>query len=411
MNILIINHYAGSPEMGMEFRPYYFAREWINKGHNVSILAADNSHLRKSKIIVGKSFTEEIIDGIKYIWVKTPTYKGNGISRVKNIFSFVWQTYFKAKKIAKDLHPDVVIASSTYPSDNYVARKIVRICKAKHIYEVHDLWPLSPMELGNMSKYHPFIMLMQHGENYAYRHCDIVVSMLPNTKEHMSQHNLDLNKWHYIPNGIVINDWKHPEPIPDEYDKIFDNLKSQNKFIVGYTGGHALSNALETLIAAAEILRNNEKIVFVLVGDGVEKQKLIQKAETLNNVIFLDPVSKKAIPCLLKKMDVLCFGTNKSKLYKYGISMNKMMDYMMAAKPIIQYIDTEYDIIALAKAGYTVETQNPDKLSDIIINTLELSEESRLKMGRNAKSFVIQNHDYAKLAKDFLKIINPDNFS
>lgn len=407
MNILLINHYAGSPDMGMEFRPYYFAREWIKAGHNVSILAADNSHLRKRKVIIEKSFKEELVDGIKYIWIKTPEYNGNGISRVLNIFSFVRQTYFNANKLAKQLKPDVVIASSTYPSDNYTARKIAKICKAKHIYEVHDLWPLSPMELGNMSKYHPFIMLMQHGENYAYRHCDAVVSMLPNTKEHMQQHGLDLNKWHYIPNGIVIDDWNNPEPIPQEYDRLFADLKKKGKFIIGYTGGHAVSNALETLIDAATLLKDDDKISFILVGDGVEKSKLIEKAVGLENVIFLNPVSKKAMPTLLIKMDAVCFGANKSKLYKYGISMNKMMDYMMAEKPVIQYIDTEYDIIQKAEAGFSVEAQNPLLLAECIKKTSNLSEENKLKYGRKGKAFILQNHDYSKLSKDFLKIFIP----
>ena len=407
MNILIINHYAGSPEMGMEFRPFYFATEWIKMGHKVSILAADNSHLRKRKININKSFTEEIIDGIKYIWVKTPAYQGNGIARVRNIFSFVWQTYFNARKIAKEICPDVIIASSTYPSDNYVAKKIAKLSNAKHIYEVHDLWPLSPMELGNMSKYHPFIMLMQHGENFAYKYCHAVVSMLPNTKEHMANHGLNLNKWFYIPNGIRTEDWDNPEQIPEKHENVLNKLKEQNKFIVGYVGGHALSNALDTLLDSAEILKNNNKIVFVLVGDGVEKPSLEKKYSHLENVIFLNPVRKNSIPNLLQKMDVLCFGTNKSKLYKYGISMNKMMDYMMASKPIIQYIDTEYDIIKMAKAGFTAEAQNPTKLSESIINMANLSENERIEMGKSAKSFVLQNHNYEKLASDFIKIVNP----
>ena len=143
------------------------------------------------------------------------------------------------------------------------------------------------------------------------------------------------------------------------------------------------------------------------MGDGVEKPSLEKKYSHLENVIFLNPVRKNSIPNLLQKMDVLCFGTNKSKLYKYGISMNKMMDYMMASKPIIQYIDTEYDIIKMAKAEFTVEAQNQTKLSESIINMANLSENERIEMGKSAKSFVLQNHNYEKLASDFIKIVNP----
>lgn len=405
MNILLVNHYAGSPQMGMEFRPYYFAKEWIKLGHNVTILAANNSHLRKRNISIAKSFTEEIIDEIKYIWVKTPKYKGNGISRVINIFSFVLKSYFKSRYLAKKTNPDVVIASSTYTIDNYFARKIAKINKALHVYEVHDLWPLSPMELGNMSKYHPFIMIMQHGENFAYKNCDIVVSMLPNTKEHMANHGLDLKKWNYIPNGIVIEDWKCPEKLPEKLKVLLDELKVKNKFIVGYTGGHAISNSLNTIIDAAILLKDCEDIVFVFIGDGVEKESLIKNAQNLKNVIFYNSISKKAIPNALKEMDLLCFGTNKSKLYKYGISMNKMMDYMMAAKPILQYIDTEYDIIQKAKAGITIETENPTLLAEMIKKFKNMPSAERNDLGKNGKDFVIKNHNYEVLAEKFIECI------
>ncbi len=406
MNILLINHYAGSPEMGMEFRPYYFAKEWIKSGHNVTILAADNSHLRKKNISIPKSFTEEIIDGIKYIWIKTPQYSSNGLSRVMNIFSFVLKTYYKAKYLSKHIMPDVVIASSTYTIDNYVARKISKISNAKHVYEVHDLWPLSPMELGNMSRFHPFIVLLQHGENYAYKHSDLVISMLPNTKAHMKAHGLDLNKWQYIPNGIVTKDWESPDEIPPKLTELFDNLKQNNKFIVGYTGGHAISNALDTIIKAAKLLINNKDIVFVLVGEGVEKQNLINKAANLKNIIFCDSVPKNSIPTLLKKMDIVCFGTNKSKLYKYGISMNKMMDYMMAEKPILQYIDTEYDIIELSKSGITIETENPEQFAQKVIELKDMKPSKREAMGKNGRKFVMENHDYKVLAEKFIEHIS-----
>ncbi len=404
MNILLINHYAGSPEMGMEFRPYYFAKEWIKNGHNVSILAADNSHLRKTKISINKSFEEKTIDKIKYIWVKTPKYNGNGISRVFNIFSFVIKSYFKSRYIAKRVNPDLVIASSTYTIDNYIAKKIAKISKAKHVYEVHDLWPLSPMELGNMSKYNTFILIMQHGENYAYKHADLVVSMLPNTKEHMKNHGLNLKKWNYIPNGIVLEDWETPEDIPENINNLFEKLK--NKFIVGYTGGHAISNALHTIIEAAKILQDKNDIVFVFIGDGVEKQNLIEKAKGLENVFFNKSIPKKSIPKVLEKMDLLCFGTNKSKLYKYGISMNKMMDYMMAEKPILQYIDTEYDIIEKSQSGISIETENPQLLAEKILKIKNMSKTERITMGRNGKEYVINNHDYKKLSNKFIEICN-----
>ena len=141
MNILLINHYAGSPEMGMEFRPYYFAREWTKMGHQVTIIAGDFSHLRMKNPEVFRDFQRQDLDGIRYCWVKTGTYEGNGSKRALSMFRFVSKLWIHARQIVKSLKPDVVIASSTYPLDTYADQKIAKISGAKLIHEVHDMWP------------------------------------------------------------------------------------------------------------------------------------------------------------------------------------------------------------------------------------------------------------------------------
>ena len=129
MNILYINHYAGSPEMGMEFRPYYLAREWVKMGHNVRIVAGDYSHLRQKNPDVSKDFQEEMIDDINYTWIKTGKYEGNGVARALTMFRFVYKLRANAGMIADKWRPDVVITSSTYPLDTYAGQKIKRITK------------------------------------------------------------------------------------------------------------------------------------------------------------------------------------------------------------------------------------------------------------------------------------------
>ena len=406
MNLFLINHYAGSPDMGMEFRPYYLAQEWIKLGHQVTILAASFSHLRKKNKEMLDDFEEEKINGITYFWVKVPAYEGNGVARVKNMFTFIYKTHRKAGYFAKTYKPDVVIASSTYPSDNYVAKKIAKLSGAKYIYEVHDLWPLSPMELGELSKYHPFIATMQHGENLAYRKADAVISMLPATKEHMKEHGLDLKKWHYIPNGVVIDEWENSKVLPSVHQQIFDDLKARDQIIVGYAGGHAVSNALHSLVDTARILRNNTSVSFVLIGDGIEKEKLQESAKDLTNIYFLDSIEKALIPSALEKCDILFIGWNKNPLYRFGISPNKIFDYMMAGKPIIHAVNAPNNFVDKAECGIAVEAENPHEIASAIEKLLILPIEQRLQMGKNGQKYVIKNHDYKILAEQFVQIIN-----
>src|SRR6478736_1173117 len=188
----------------MEYRPYYLAREWVRAGHQVLILAASQSHVRTTQPQPGG----ETIDGIAYCWYETPAYEGNGLGRVRNIWSFCRQVWSDADALASAFAPDVVIASSTYPMDIWIARRVAEKAKAKLVYEVHDLWPLSPIELSGMSPRHPFALLCQRAENDAYRDADVVVSMLPKVQQHMSSHGLDLNKLHIVPNGISLDEWE-----------------------------------------------------------------------------------------------------------------------------------------------------------------------------------------------------------
>ena len=175
MNILLINHYAGTPALGMEYRPYYLAREWVRLGHRVRIVAAAYSHYRACQPAPG----DEIVDGITYRWLPTPRYSGNGWARMRNVLSFLSQLWAQAPALAADFQPDVVISSSTYPMDTWVARRIAQLAGARLVHEVHDLWPLSPVELSDMSPWHPFALICQSAEDAAYRHSDAVVSMLP----------------------------------------------------------------------------------------------------------------------------------------------------------------------------------------------------------------------------------------
>ncbi|RYE87417.1 MAG: glycosyltransferase WbuB, partial [Oxalobacteraceae bacterium] len=166
MNILLINHYAGSVRHGMEYRPYYLAREWVRLGHRVHIVASSESHIRsQAPQLQGTGRLDETIDGIHYAWLATPPYRGNGAGRVRNMLAFVLRLRRDADMLARSVRPDVVIASSTYPLDIWPAARIAGRAGARLLFELHDLRPLSPMELGGYSRWHPFIMLLQAAED------------------------------------------------------------------------------------------------------------------------------------------------------------------------------------------------------------------------------------------------------
>lgn len=401
MNIILINHYAGSNIHGMEFRPYYLAREWVKMGHNVTIIAASFSHLRQKNLDISV-ITEEVIDGIRYIWLPVNKYQGNGVMRFKNMLAFIYQLYKNMGKFI-GLKPDVVIASSTYPLDSYPAYKLAKNTGAKFVFELHDLWPLSPMELGGMSKWHPFIMFMQKAEDFWCTHADKVVSILPKTEEYLRTRGLKDGKFCHIPNGIVLSDYDNVLPLKADYAERLDKLHNSGKFLIGFAGAHGIANALNVLLCAAEKLKNTNAY-FVLVGQGQEKENLKALAQKLklDNVLFLDSIPKKMVPAFLNKMDVLYIGWQNKPIYRFGISPNKLMDYMMASKPILHSVTAGNDLVQEANCGISVPAEDVDAVADGIKKFMAMDKAELFALGANGKEYVVKYHDYKILAEKFI---------
>lgn len=405
MNILLINHYAGSVRHGMEYRPYYLAREWVRAGHRVTIVAASASHVRTQGPEMGRrARMEETIDGIDYMWLATPSYRGNGAARVRNMAAFLWRLEAAGVQLAQTVRPDAVIASSTYPLDIWPAARIARRAAARLLYEVHDLWPLSPMELGGYSPRHPFIMLLQAAEDFACRRADAIVSILPKTRPHLEAHGMAPHKLHLVPNGVDPDEWQgNAAALPGRLDVVLDGLRQQGRFIVGYAGTHGVANALGTLLDAAQRLRGRP-VAFVLVGAGPDKPALEACARELglDNVHFFDPVAKCQVPALLQRFDVAYIGWRRQPLYRFGISPNKLIDYMMASRPIVHAVEAGNDPVTEAGCGLTVAPDDPQAIADAVLAMQALDAPTRAAYGRRGRAHALANHTYPVLGQRFL---------
>ena len=400
MNILLINHYAGSPALGMEYRPYYLAREWVRAGHRVQIVAADFSHVRSRQPVAG----DETIDGIAYRWLQTPPYQGNGAGRVWNIWRFLSQVWQQTGRLVREFKPDAVIASSTYPMDIWVARRIARQAGARLVFEVHDLWPLSPIELSGMSPKHPFIRLCQAAEDAAYRDADVVVSMLPKVQGHMADHGLDLSKLHIVPNGITPEDWQHQAaPLRDDVARAIAAQRAAGRTVIGYAGSMGLPNALDVLLDAAALLRD-QPLAIVMVGDGHERARLKQRVadQGLTQVTLLPPIPKAQIPAFLAQIDIAYIGWQRVPIYRFGIAPNKLMDYMMAGCAVLHSVEAGNDPVAESGCGLTVAPENPQAVVDGLRRLAALPAAERLAMGERGRAFVLAHHSYPVLAQRFI---------
>jgi glycosyltransferase involved in cell wall biosynthesis len=410
MNILYLNHYAGAPALGMEYRPYYLAREWIRMGHRVQMVACATSHVRATAPVHRdhpvNAPTHQDIDGIDYLWFPGPAYQGNGLGRVKNIWAFLRQVWRASRSIATQFRPDVVIASSTYPMDIWVARRLARMARAKLVFEVHDLWPLSPIELSGMSPWHPFILLCQKAEDDAYRDADVVVSMLPKVHAHMASRGLDLKKLHIVPNGITLDEWTGELPAlrPDVAAAV-SQARVRGATVVGYAGSMGLPNALDTLLDAMRQLQaQGASIAVVMVGGGHERDRLAERvrAEGLANVQMLPPIPKAQIPSFLAEIDLAYIGWQRVPIYRFGIAPNKLMDYMMAGCAVLHSVEAGNDPVAEAGCGLTVAPESAEAVADGLKRMAALTPTERHAMGERGQAFVQAHHTYPVLARRFL---------
>ena len=397
-HVTIINQYIGSPYHGMEYRHYYLAKNLLEQGYKVTLVSGSYSHLFSSPPKVKQSVTKELIDGIEYIWIKVPSYKSSkSIGRIWNMLYFAWKLHF-----LKDIVPSHIIVSSPSLFPVKVGAKLAKKFHTKFLFEVRDIWPQTLVELSRLSTTHPLIKLMEHYEKFAYRKADKIISLLPAAKEHFEKKGMKKDKFVYLPNGIETEQQESASLAYETREKI-----PTDKFIIGYSGTIGIANNLDYLLDAAEILNENDEIHFILLGNGGEKKRLQERAKNLSlkNITFLEAIPKEEIASFLSYIDVAFISLLPEDLFRFGVSPNKVFDYMFAQKPIIWAIEAGNNLIEEAQCGVSVTLNDTLSLKNAILNLKGLGKEALTELGQNGYNFVYSQHNYKMLAEKLINII------
>lgn len=393
MKIWIINQYAMSPLEAGGTRHYNLGRELVKRGHEVTIVTSTVNYITRKAAHVsnGGVSTRAEIDGVCFIWVSSPTYEGNGVRRVWNMVEFATNT-------GKSIHeqrlaaPDVILGSSPSMAAALAAARLARSYKVPFVLEVRDLWPQSLVDLGNVTRRHPVVLLLESVEKYLYRRADVILSPLPNAKDHIRSKCPGAVDAVWLPNGVECA--AVPLRLPSG---------SGSPFTLMYAGAHNVANNLETVLEAAAILKEqgySERIRFRFVGDGPQKSYLLNIAQEkrIHNISFEDQVPKCQIYSVLQQADAFLMSTRKTTLYKYGVSPNKLHDYMAVARPTIVAMDSFNNPVAQAGAGLVVPPERPDELAEAIKEIYGLPPGARNAMGIRGRKFVEENNDFSQLA-------------
>lgn len=395
----IVNQYAGSKYHGMVFRSYYIAKELVNSGWNVVVFSGSFSHLFIKPPCVSSRFTFEEIDGITFCWVKLRKYtESRSVNRVLSMIEFMLKLFMLNSNLLPK--PSAILVSSPSPFSLLNGFRFARQFKSKLIYEVRDLWPLTLVELGSISRFNPFVVVLQLLEKLAYRVSDHVVSVLPGTKPYMISHGMRPDKFLYVPNGIDLDEMSRSDELEEKVEKLIP----VNKFIVGHLGSVSISHSLESLISAANLMISKSDVHFLIVGNGPDKDKLKQ-AVIGNNVTFIDAINKSQVQSMLANFDICYLGCPDESIYKYGISANKVFDYMYSSKPIIHSGNVGFDPIVEASCGVSVAPEDPEAIVAGIEHLRSIGSHGRMALGRNGRVFVEKHHSYKELTKQLNSVL------
>ncbi len=404
--IWILNHYAVLPNHGGGTRHFDFARELTKRGYNVTIFASSYNHFIKKEMLEANEYSRiEIVEGIKFVWLKTkPYYKSNGLLRILNMCSY----FFHILKVYKHYdEPDIVIGSSVHPFAWLAAYFISKRTKAKFLCEIRDLWPQTLIDMGSMSHNNPVVVLFRAIERYIYKRASSIITLLPGAYSYITKLGVPENKIVYIPNGVDVERQKqqalqNAETLDKQMRDMLDKY-----FCCIYIGSHGIANSLDTLVKSAQIIDNQgyDEIKYIFVGNGTEKERLIQYCEKsgIANISFFDSISKDLVPAVLSMGKINLISMQKSDIYKYGISLNKLFDYMYSAKPIVFAGNVYCNAIEAANAGIIVEAEEPQRVADAVLKLYNMSEEERSNIGNNGKAYVEKNHDIKKLVDKLIE--------
>lgn len=402
--VWLVSHYAMPPHLEVRIKTIRYAQILQERGYDVLLVTASTIHNTDINLITDNSlYIEKEYEGLKYVHIACSNYKGSGLKRIVNMLQF--QRRFK-NVMAKFEKPDVIVADCN--CINYRGlQKFAKKYGIAFVTEVRDLWPLSIVEYMGISDKNPVIKYLNGQEKRMYKNSDAIIFSMQGGRDYIVEKNwqksVDLNKIFYINNGIDVEEQQRQAKENAFSDPDLDD----NSFKVIYCGSIRKVNNVGKLVEAAELLKEDKDVKFLIYGAGTQKDELETycKQNGVTNVVFKGYVDKKYIPYICSKAGVNIISVKQTGVSKYGVSWNKLFDYMNAGKPIISTVKVNYDLIEANGCGISCEDQDAKTIADAIAEIKHLGKDEYEKMCNNAKNAAKQ-FDFKFLTDKFEQVID-----
>jgi glycosyltransferase involved in cell wall biosynthesis len=397
MNIWLISKYASLPKYGTGARLFYLAKEFENLDHNSLLITSDSNHLAKFPS-TNDRYNFETIEGTSVIWIKTKKYlKTASLGRILSWFDFEWKLFqMSTLNLGK---PEVVIVSSLSIFTIFYGYYLKKKYNAFLVFEIRDIWPLTMTEEAGFNWYHPLVLFIGFIEKFGYKNADLIVGTMPRLDLHVK--NILGHEQPFFCSPLGFNSDNYTNESQEVSNSRFGF--PEDKIIIGYAGSMGITNALESYIDCIKILNNEyPHIHFVFVGSGDLKFKFEFDLKECSNVAFLPRITQSEVKYFLANCDILYLSTQDSKVWKYGQSMNKVVEYMLAKKPIIARYSGFPSMIDEANCGLIVNSNEVKDIYDAILSLSLKSPKERRDMGERGKDWIFKKRKYDKLAAEYL---------
>jgi colanic acid biosynthesis glycosyl transferase WcaI len=402
LKVLYISHYFPPEVNAPAVRVSEMAQRWAESGADVTVLTCFPNH--PSGIIPeeyrGLLRSREKRGGINVIrtYVYAAANKGF-IKRVLNFISFMLSAIFLGTPVVGK--PDIIIATSPQFFVAVAGYVISRLKGSKFVFEIRDLWPEEIVAVGAL-KNKLAIKFLETIEMFLYRKADLIVAVAEGTIEILKGRGIPASKMALVPNGVDIDLFGNSSG-----DSIRRELGVDGNFVAGYIGTHGMAHRLGTVLEAANLLKNHKDITFLFVGDGAEKENLVNRAQEmgLSNVMFHPQIPRSRVADFYAACNVCLVPLRKAELFTKNIP-SKIYEIMASSRPII--IATEGEsrrLVELSGAGLGSRPEDPQGLAEKV---LYLRDDSTLcrEMGQCGYSFVLANSSRRRLAEEYFELLN-----
>jgi glycosyltransferase involved in cell wall biosynthesis len=411
--ILYVSQYFVSADQPGGVRHWQHTRALARAGHEVTVVTSYVQHKERTvpERYRGRRMVHEAEDGLD-VWrtYSTPNYGRDLRSRVASYGTFAW---WSAVAGARAPRPDVVVASSPSLPSAAAAAALARARGARFLLEVRDLWPDSAIAMGLVSDPRT-IAVARRLEAFCYRRADRIVALTEGIRDGMVAQGVSPARIVLITNGVDLEIQEiQPSPVASGMDAaagppgVVPAAAFEGQFVAMYVGAHGTYSSLETVLDAAEHLRDAPDVRLVLVGNGDRKPALVAAARErgLDNVAFVDPVPKREVPSWLARADACVLPYQDNPLFA-GALPNKAFDYLGAARPIVASAPAGEltRMVERAGCGVAVPAEDGAALAGAI-RALAADREGARRMGERGRRYALDHYDRATLAARFVATV------